>query len=163
MSEHQKQQSGSVIVATLLFAILLTIIPLPEWARYLRPEWVILVLIYWCMATPGRINVGIAWLMGMVVDVIHGNLLGQHALAFAIVAFVTVKLHRQIRVYPLWQQALSVFTLVALNQLFVIWTRGLIDQAPDTWLYWLPSFTSALIWPWLYLILRDLRRKFRVS
>ena len=163
MSEAQGNQSSGIIIITLFIAVMLTIMPLPDWARYLRPEWVMLVLIYWCMATPGRLNVGIAWLMGLVVDVINGNLLGQHALSFAIVAFVTVKLHKQIRVYPLWQQSLSVFTLIALNQLFVIWTKGIIDEAPDTWLYWLPSATSALIWPWMYLILRDLRRKFRVS
>ena len=100
---------------------------------------------------------------GLFVDVITGNLLGQHALAMTVVAFVTVKVHKQVRVYPLWQQALSVFVLVALSQLLVVWVKGIIGQAPDNWVYWAPSITSALLWPWIYVVLRDVRRKFRVA
>ncbi len=159
----RRRQGGGVIVLTFVAALMLMLLPLPEWARMLRPEWAPLVLIYWCLALPGRVNVGIGWLLGLVVDVLLGSLLGQHALAYAVIAFITVKLHKQIRVYPLWQQALSVFTLVALGQLLVVWIKGITGEAPDTWTYWLPSLTSAVLWPWLYLVLRDLRRKFRVA
>ncbi len=159
----KRRQGGGVIAITFIVALMLTLLPLPDWARIFRPEWVPLVLIYWCLALPSRVNVGIGWLLGLIVDVLLGSLLGQHALAFAVIAFITVKLHTQIRVYPLWQQALSVFTLIALGQLLVVWIKGIIGEAPGTWTYWLPSLTSALLWPWLYLILRDVRRKFRVA
>lgn len=157
------RQGGATIVITFIIALILTAMPLPEWARAFRPEWVALVLIYWCLALPTRVNVGLGWFMGLMVDVLHGTLLGQHALSLTVVAFVAVKLHRQIRVYPLWQQALSIFTLVALNQLLVVWVKGIIGQPPQNWLYWAPSVTSALLWPWMFIILRDIRRKFRVS
>lgn len=160
---HRPRQGGFIIVLTLILALFLTAIPLPDWAALARPEWVPLVLIYWCLALPSRVNVGIAWILGLMVDVLLGTLLAQHALAYAAVAFLAVKLHKQIRVYPLWQQALSVFTLVALNQLLVAWVKGIIGGAPDSWTYWLPSVTSAILWPWMYLILRDIRRKFRVA
>jgi len=109
------------------------------------------------------VNVGVGWVAGIIVDVLNGSLLGQHAMAYAVIAYVTVKLHKQIRIYPLWQQALSIFTLIALSQLLIAWIRGIVGDAPNSWLYWLPSLTSAVIWPWLYLLLRDVRRKFRVS
>jgi len=158
-----KKHGGRVIVLTFLAALFLTVIPLPELVRAFRPEWVTLVLIYWCLALPTRVNIGIAWLMGIVVDVLTGTLLGQHALAMAVVAFVTVKLHKQIRVYPLWQQALSIFTLVALGQLLVVWIKGIAGDSPQTWLYWMPSITSGLLWPAVFIFLRDVRRKFRVA
>lgn len=159
----QRQQGGGVIFFTFFLALLLVVVPLPDWARAFRPEWVTLVLIYWCMALPARINVGIGWLAGLSVDILSGSLLGQHALALAVVAFVTIKLHKQIRVYPLWQQALSVFVLIALNQLLVVWIKGIVGQSPESWFYWAPSVTSALLWPWMFLLLRDVRRKFRVG
>jgi rod shape-determining protein MreD len=52
--------------------------------------------------------------------------------------------------------------MVALNQLLVLWVKGVIGQPPGSWLYWLPSITSMLLWPWVFLILRDLRRHFQV-
>lgn len=162
MSELQ-QRGGSTILVTFAIALGLTALPLPEWARAFRPEWVTLVLVYWCLALPSRVNVGVGWLVGLFVDVITGNLLGQHALSLAVVAFVTVKVHTQVRVYPLWQQALSVFVLVALSQLLVVWVKGIIGQAPESWVYWAPSVTSAVLWPWVYIVMRDVRRKFRVA
>ena len=158
-----KKQGGKVIFVTFLCGMLLTIMPLPEIVRPFRPEWVMLVLIYWCLALPGKVNIGIAWIVGLFLDVLTGTLLGQHALALAVVAFVTAKLHKQVRVYPIWQQALSVFTLVALGQLLVVWIKGIIGESPQTWLYWAPSITSAVIWPWIFVMLRSVRRKFRIA
>jgi len=158
-----KRHGGKAIFASLVIAMFLVILPLPEWLRPFRPEWVTLVIIYWCMALPNRINIGMAWIAGLFVDVLTGTLMGQHALAMAVVAFVTVKLHKQIRVYPLWQQSLSVFTMVALGQLLVVWIKGVIGESPESWLYWAPSITSAIIWPWVFVILRNLRRRYKVT
>ena len=55
-----------------------------------------------------------------------------------------------------------VLVLVALDQMLVLWIKGIIGRPPGTWLYWLPSFTSMLLWPWVFLILRDIRRQFQV-
>lgn len=159
----QRPGGGMVIAATFITAFVLTILPLPNWLGAFRPEWTALVLIYWCLALPMRVNVGVGWLVGLVLDILQGALLGQHALGLTVVAYLAVKLHKQIRVYPLWQQALSVFVLVALNQLLVVWVKGIIGQPPKTWAYWVPSLASALIWPWLFAVLRDVRRKFGVA
>jgi hypothetical protein len=75
------------ILASFVIALILTIVPLPEWMTPFRPEWVALTLIYWCMALPQRIGVTIGWSMGFVLDVIKGAVFGQHALALAVVAY----------------------------------------------------------------------------
>ncbi len=157
-----RHHGGATIAFTFIAALMLTMLPLPDWAALFRPEWVALVLIYWCLALPDRVGVGIGWSTGLLLDVIKGALLGQHALALALVAYLTLHLHQRIRVFPLWQQSLFVMLMVALNQMLVLWINGVIGQSPNSWLYWLPSLTSMLLWPWVFLILRDLRRQFRV-
>lgn len=155
-------RGGLVIFFSFIAALMLTLVPLPDWAAYLRPEWVSLVLIYWCMALPDRVGVGIGWVAGLFLDVIHGAVLGQYALALALVAYFTLTLHRRIRVFPILQQMLVVLLLVLFQQLVVIWVKGFIGETPQSMRYWLPSLTSMLLWPWLFVILRDLRRKHQV-
>lgn len=77
------QRGGLVILLSFILAFLLTVLPLPDWARFYRPQWSTLVLIYWTLASPYRVGVGIGWATGIVIDVITGTLLGQHALALS--------------------------------------------------------------------------------
>ncbi len=158
-----RHHGGWVIAMTFVAAMMLTMVPLPDWAEYLRPEWVTMVLIYWCLALPERVGVGIGWIAGLLLDVIHGAVLGQYALALSLIAYLTFNLHRRMRIYPLAQQALIVLMLLLLQQLLVIWIKGFLGESPNSLKYWLPSFTSMLLWPWLFLILRDVRRSFKVS
>jgi len=152
-----------LVLLSFAIALALSTLPLPAWIAPYRPEWVPLVLVYWNLALPQRVGVGYGWLLGLLLDVTKGTLLGMHALALAVVAYVAVRLHRRIRVYPLWQQSFTILALVAFVQFFVLWIKGIIGQGPTSWQYWLPTLTSALIWPWLFVILRDLRRRFRVT
>ena len=161
MPKHH--QGGVVIVASFFIALILTILPLPTWAQAFRPEWITLVLIYWCMALPTRVNIGWGWIAGLMLDVTLGNLLGLHALTMSLVAFLTIKLYQRIRVYPPGQQALAILVLVAMSQLLVLWIRGIIGTTPGSWTYWLPSISSAIIWPWLFVVMRGARRHFRVA
>ena len=160
MSEHR---GGGVIVVSFIIALMLTVVPRPDTAALLRPEWVALVLIYWCLAVPTRVGVGVGWMSGLVLDVARGTLLGQHALALSLVAFIALSLHQRVRVFPLWQQAVIVLLLVVLQQLLVVWVRGITGHAPDLWLYLLPAVTSMVIWPWLFILLRYTRRHFQVK
>jgi len=152
-----------LVIASFLAAFALTIVPLPEAAEPFRPEWAALVLIYWCLALPTRVGVGIGWSAGLVIDVLQGTLLGQHALGFTMVAFITLKLHQRLRVHPLGQQAVSVLLLLSVNQLLVLWVHGMMGQPPTRWSYWMPSLTGALLWPATFLLLRRLRRRYRIG
>lgn len=159
---NRHHRGGWAIFASFILALMLTLIPLPEWAAYLRPEWVSLVVIYWCMALPERVGVGIAWIAGLFLDVIHGAVLGQYAMALALVAYFTMSLHQRLRVFPLLQQMFVILLLILFQQLIVIWIKGFIGESPESLRYWLPSFTSMLLWPWVFVLLRDLRRKYQV-
>lgn len=156
-------QGRIVLIATFIVALTMNILPGPTWAEPFIPDWVALTLIYWCMAVPHRVSVGTGWTVGLVLDVLYGSLLGQHALAKAIIAFITVKLHPQLRMFPRWQQAVSVLVLLVINQLIVIWIRGVIGQEPSTVAYWTPSIVGMLLWPWLFVILRDMRRRWQIG
>ncbi|MDH5192046.1 MAG: rod shape-determining protein MreD [Gammaproteobacteria bacterium] len=151
-----------VIWSTFFLAMVLMLIPLPEWARIYQPQWAALVLIYWCLALPERVGVGTAWVLGLMLDVLTGTLLGQHALGLSIVAYLTLKMYQRLRVFPMWQQALSIMVLVAMQQMVSLWVLGIIDTPPDTWTYWISSITSLLLWPWVYLFLRNIRRAFQI-
>jgi rod shape-determining protein MreD len=151
------------LYGSFLVAIVLAAMPLPLWAEPFRPDWVGLVLIYWCMATPERVGVGAGWVVGLIMDVLYGSVLGLHALGKALVAFVTLKLHLKLRMFPRWQQAVAVFALLLLNQLLVLWIRGMLGKAPVSISYWTPSIVGMVIWPWLFVILRDVRRRFKVA
>jgi len=158
-----QRNGGWVIALSFLTAMMLTMMPLPGWTAYLRPEWITMVLIYWCLALPHRVGVGIGWIAGLLLDVIHGAVLGQYAMALAVIAYLTLYLHQRMRIYPLAQQALIVLMLLLLQQLLVIWVNGFLGAPSRGMQYWLPAFVSMLLWPWLFLILRDIRRRFRVN
>lgn len=152
-----------IITFTLCLAMMLTILPLPNWSIWLRPQWVLLVVIYWCLAVPERISVGVAWCIGLLLDVLQGTLLGQHALALAVVAYFTVKFHPRIRLFPIWQKTVIVFFLSLIYMGLLYWVQGVMGVLPSAWEFWIPAVTSAILWPWVFIILRDLRRKFNVS
>lgn len=154
-----KSQHSSVIYITLLFAILLMLLPLPDTLRYARPEWVAMTLIYWAMALPQRVSIGVAWLTGLVMDVITGGVLGIHAFAYALVIYLVGRLHLQLRQYPLWQQAITILSLVFLVHFIVI----LNAPINFSWINWMTVLTSTLVWPLVYALLRKIRRSFQVS
>jgi rod shape-determining protein MreD len=156
-------RGGVVIVASFAVALVLAAMPVPDWAVGYWPDWASLVLIYWCLATPHRVSVGRGWLLGLTVDIMQGSLLGQNALAKTVVAFLAASLHLRVRMFPMWQQSITVLVLIAINQGINLWIKGMVGGYDLTWIQWMPAVTSALIWPWLFVILRDLRRYARVT
>jgi len=157
------RHGGLIIIGSFLVAYALTIAPMPELARTARPEWVALVLIYWCMALPQRVGVGVAWMAGLVQDALQAGLLGQHAMAYALIAFVVLKLHQRIRVYPLSQQALIVLLLLLMLNLTQVWINGLTGRPPTGLIHWLPPVVGTLLWPWIFILMRGIRRHFGVQ
>jgi rod shape-determining protein MreD len=150
-----------VIAATVLVAWMLAVLPMPDWAVAFRPEWSLVVLAYWGMAVPRRVSIGWFWLVGLGLDVLLGTLLGQHALALALVGWVVGRLYLQIRVFPVWQQAIVVLTLVALYEFVLFWTDGI--SGARSHIRWQPIITTAVLWPWVFLLLRQVRRRFNIS
>lgn len=143
---------------TVLIALFLTGVSLPEPLVPYWPDWIVLVLIYWGMARPGRVSVFSGWLIGLLVDVMHGSLLGQNALALTLIAYIVNIMHLRMRMFPLPQQSIFIIFLVALHLGITAWIRGMTGEFPITLMYWMPALISGIIWPILFVMLRDVRR-----
>ena len=162
MVTYTKHQGRMVIVATFVFALILTALPMPESAAIWRPSWVALVLIYWCMAVPDQVGVIVGWTAGLLVDVMSGTLLGQHALGLSIVAYVAHRAHRRVRVLPLWRQGITIFVLMFAYQALVLWSNGIRGIPVSAPAYWTSPLVSMFLWPWLFVVLRVIRRRYDV-
>ena len=107
-------------------------------------------------------GVGVGWSIGLLLDVLRGTLLGQYALTMAILAFIMLNLYRRVRVFPLWQQSVVIGVLLLLHQAMTLWIRDIAGEAPDTLAHALPALIGMLFWPWVFILLRDLRRQYKV-
>lgn len=158
-----RHHGGIFIVFSFALAMLLTIMPLPESLRALRPDWVTLTLIFWCLVLPYRVSVGSGFVAGLLLDTLSGTLLGEHALSLSLIAYLCVRLHQRIRVYPMWQQALTVMLLLTLHQLLTLWIDSVIGRPMPSLGYWLPALIGALLWPLIYQLLTSLRINFSIQ
>ena len=152
-----------VILASFFCALVLAILPLPGWLGWGRPEWVVLVLIYWVIALPHRVGLVTALLLGVMLDIVEGAVLGQNAFGLISVALLALLLYQRLRVFSLVQQAGAVFVLTGINQMVCQWVENLEGAGATTQLFLLPAFSSALAWPVVLHLLRGIRRHYRVS
>jgi rod shape-determining protein MreD len=148
------ESSFLTVIITLIVAFILTLLPMPSWAVWLRPAWVLMTLTYWAMMMPEHVSVGTAWISGIFLDVLEGTLLGEHAFALTVVIYFVVRMASRLRMFPLVQQGLSIFLLVLLYQFILFCIQGFLGALPSSWLYWSASLTSMLLWPWVHSILR---------
>jgi len=160
---QKKPHAIWVIFLTFSIAYLLAIVPFPDWAMNYRPEWVPMVLIYWVMALPYRVGIGWAWVVGLLLDILEGSILGVNALSLVILAYVTLSLHQRMRMFTTFQQSGLMLALIGLNVMICNWLQIITDQTVSANLMFLmASVTSAIIWPSLFQLLRQIRRSFDV-
>lgn len=159
-----RHHGGWIIFATFVIAALLTVFPLPIWLESYRPEWVALVVVYWVMALPDRVGLFTAWIVGFFMDVLEGSLLGLNALALALVAYLALSLYQRMRMFTAIQQSSTILILVGIHQLLSFWVLTANNQntAPNL-IFMISAVSSAVVWPFIFLALRYLRRTFRVA
>jgi rod shape-determining protein MreD len=162
MMVQLKARNGWVIWATLLLALLLSVAPLLPFMEVGRPLWLALFLSYWVLAVPHRIGMVGAWSLGLVLDVLNGTLLGQNALILTLITFLVLSLQRRLQMFPMWQQSLVLLVVFGLAQLVQLWLNALTGNRPPTLTFVLPALISALLWPWVFAILRGLQQRFAV-
>ena len=137
--------------------------PLSGVALVIRPDFLALVLLYWCIQEPRYVGVGIAWCVGLVMDVGDATLFGQHALAYAVLAYAGDYFRRRVLRFPLWQQAVQVAVLLGLCAGLVLLVR-IVGGAPlPRWTYAVPPITGALLWPLVSVLLQWPQRPTRGS
>lgn len=148
---------------TLILVVVLTVIPLPGVLQPLRPYWAALLLIYWNLEAGRMRKLGQAFLLGLVLDLVTGTLLGQHALSLVIINYLLERFRNRIRFFPPWQQALAVFGLLVNDRIVQLWVIGLVGRGWPDWTWWLPPLTGVVLWPWLFLLLDALRQRQRMA
>ena len=150
-----------LIIMTLLVASILNILPTPIWVKYYWPDWILLTIIYWCLASPQSVSIKFAWIIGIFADLLYSSLIGHHALLYTITAYLACSFHHLIRLYPPHQQILPIMGILLICEIISLWINGLrYAFTPADLMGLLSIFTSGVIWPWVFSILRYLRQKF---
>ncbi|MDT8408338.1 MAG: rod shape-determining protein MreD [Wenzhouxiangellaceae bacterium] len=158
-----KRGNSFLPFVSLALALLLTIMPLPGMFDAWRPYWVALVMIYWHLESDHLRGLGHAFAIGIVLDLVTGTLLGQHALGLVVINFLVAKFRNRIRFFPPWQQALAVGALLFNERIVQLWIIGLLQRGWPDWSWWLPPIAGMLIWPWMFLLLDAARWRSRQS
>jgi|TARA_B100000745_G_scaffold7714_2_gene6381 rod shape-determining protein MreD len=148
---------------SLIWLFVLAMIPIPDNLALFRPGFIALGVIYWCIALPYRFGIFQALLCGLFIDVQLNYPLGCHGLAMSILAYTCLLINHQFRMFALWQQAGVVFLLLLPYHLILLWLLQLTKGVDIGWDYFIPAVTSAAIWPLIFMILRDGRRRFKVT
>jgi rod shape-determining protein MreD len=149
--------SRAFIAFTIITAFVLNILP---WGRYyFVPDFLALVFVFWSIHEPRKVGMGIAFVFGLLMDVHNANLLGEHALAYTLLSFGGIALHRRVQFFPLGSQMLHILPLligahVALMLVSLIAGRGLPEFT-----YFLQPVVTALMWPLADLILLAPQRR----
>ena len=140
------------ISLSLLVAFVLNLLP---WGQLIgAPDFVALVLVFWGVHQPRKVGIGVAFCMGLLMDVHDATLLGENALAYTLLSYFAIMMHRRVLWFPVLTQALHVFPLLLLTQAFQMMVRYLVTGRFPGWLYLIESVVAVILWPvvtWLLL------------
>jgi rod shape-determining protein MreD len=136
------------MLATLLIAIILTIIPVGDKLEFWRPEWIALTLIHWALVIHDRTSLVLAFIIGLTIDTLYGSILGQHALGFVLITYMSVRLGLRMNPESFLQQSALISVVLFLFMLINLWSQGMAATMQQSgWLYWAPLLSSIIIWP----------------
>lgn len=155
--EIRRPVSNVFIVLTMLMALLLNALPWEGVWLLIRPDFVAVVLLYWCTHNPLRVGIGLSWLVGMLADVADSSLFGQHALAYTLLAFGGVVLHRRLQMFDLRQQTVQVLGIFALTYAVYALVHWQVNGYV-MWGYFIGCLTSTLIWAPLGILFHTMRQ-----
>ncbi|WP_394129342.1 rod shape-determining protein MreD [Shewanella maritima] len=152
-----------VVWITLFVAMMFQIMPLPQIVEVWRPDWLVLVMIYWAMALPHRYSVLTAWILGVMLDILLGATLGIRALALSLVIYFVVMHSQRFRNFPRWQQSILVASLICGYHMIIYWLQYVVVGGAEFDIaLFLPAISSVFIWWWLFWSLRNIRRSYKV-
>ena len=133
------------ITVTLVCAFLLNLLP---WGGVTGvPDFVALVLIFWSIHQPRKVGIGVAFLMGLLMDVHNASLLGENALAYTLLSYFAIMIHRRMLWFRPLTQALHVLPLLLLMQVVQMLIQALVSGKFPGWFYFAASLVSAALWP----------------
>ncbi len=135
------------ILLTLVAALLANFLPWSGWLRWLAPDFVALIVLYWCIHEPRKIGFFAGWGLGLLMDVAEGSLLGQHALAYVILAYAGMALHRRLQHFSMAPQVMHVILLLLFTDLVLLLVRALAGAEFPGYAYFVGSLVGAALWP----------------
>lgn len=143
----------------LVAAVALVSMPLPSFVTPFRPPWAALAVIYWIMMWPRVFGIGSAWAIGLLLDVLQGDLLGQNAFALSVIGYLTLRFHLQIRIFPLWQLTMTVFSLLVIDAFILFWIDGVAGNPPVGFARWTQVIVGGILWPPVMAIMDRVRER----
>jgi rod shape-determining protein MreD len=153
---------GTFIAASVIVALAFNLLPWQDVRGV--PDLLALVLTFWCIHQPRKMGIGVAWLLGLVMDAANGVLFGQHALAYAALAYAAYTLHRRILRFPLVPQAVHVLVLLLASQVLMLGVRMIAGATYPGLSFFAGSLIAALLWPIAsYVLLLPQRRAVNVD
>ncbi|MFA0469312.1 rod shape-determining protein MreD [Vibrio sp. 10N.222.51.E8] len=155
-------RSKVVIFCSFLIALILQTIPWPGSLDLFRPSWLLLVTCYWVLALPHRVNVGSALILGLLWDLLIGSTLGIRGMMMAIVMYIIAMNFLVIRNMALWQQAMIIAALTVLFEVLIFFGEYLIQDVVFNPLSLWSALINCILWPWMFLLMRRVRRHWHV-
>jgi rod shape-determining protein MreD len=157
---------GGLILGTLFAGFCLNLLPWHGRALLVRPDLLLLMLIYWCMHEPRSVGAASAFVGGLIMDVAESAILGQNALTYSLAAYLAISMRLRVLRFGFWAQALHVAAVLLLVQLLQLLENFLIGVPLPSWLYLGRSLLEALLWPfisWLLELYRLQPRREEIS
>ena len=150
-------------MGTIVFALLAMLVPLPAVLEPFKPYWPALVLLYWSLESEDRVTLGLVFMVGLAADILNGVVLGEQALRLCALVFIALRFRSRLRFFPIWQQTLAVLALLVNDRILLMIVRALAGDSlpPASW--WISPFVGAALWPFLFLLLDDLRARLRIQ
>ena len=152
-----RSRSPWIMPLSLLVAMLLALLPLPEVLQPLRPYWLALVLAYWVIEDPDRVGLGFAFVIGVIADLVMGTLLGEQALRLVVVAFILQRFRARLRFFPMSQQALAIGALLVNDRIVTAAIRMVLGEPLPPGAAWLSPLVGMLLWIPVFVLLDGLR------
>ena len=160
MSVQRQMNLGFVL--SIAVAYLLMLVQFPGLFAPWKPYWLALVLIYWSLEDHQRVGLGRVFVLGIIADLLTGTLLGEQALRLVALAFIVARFRPRLRFFTMWQQTLAVLALLLNDRILLLMVRAFAGESWPPPAYWLSPLAGAALWPFVFLLLDDLRSRVRV-
>lgn len=152
-----RARNGWVLPVSLLVALLLGLVAMPDVLQPLRPYWLALVLAYWVLEAPDKVGLGVAFLLGLLADLAFGGLLGEQALRLVVLTFILDRFRARLRFFPMSQQALAIGGLLFNDRVVAMAVHLVLGEVQLPWAFWAAPLVGMVLWAPLHLVLDTLR------
>lgn len=150
--------ASSLFLLSVLLALVLGLMPVPDWAAAFKPFWLALIVAYWVLEAPAHVGLGAAFVLGVAADLVFGTLFGEYALRLVVLAFIVQRFRPRLRFFPIEQQSLAVFALLVNDRIVAAAVRVFLGEGLPPLAFWLSPLTGLLLWPVVVTVINLLRQ-----